>query len=85
MTSLNTDNLSSLCYLFADDYILNRDIKSAEDVWILQEDLNKLAIWAKTWGMQFNIDKCQVAIKIELVTLMHDPCITEYFLQNRKL
>ena len=53
-----TDNLSSLCHLFADDCILYRDIKSAEDAQILQEDLDKLAIGAKTWGMQFNIDKC---------------------------
>ena len=71
----------SSCRLFADNCILYRDIKSDEDAQILQEDLNKLAIWAKTWGTQFNIDKCQVL----RVTLKHDPCITEYFLQDQKL
>ena len=55
--------------------------KSAEDAWIFQEDLNKLAIRIKTWGMQLNIDKCQVF----RVALKHNPCITEYFLQNQKL
>jgi len=76
-----SDNLLSSCHLFADDCVLYRNIKSDEDVRILQEDLSKLSIWAKTWGMQFNIDKCQVL----KVTLKHDPCITEYFLQNQKL
>ena len=60
-------NLLSLCRLFADDCILYRDIKSAEDAWIFQEDLNKLAIRVNTWGMQFNIDKCQ-SIKSRLKT-----------------
>jgi len=73
-----SDNLSSSCRLFGDNCILHRDIKSDEDARILQEDLNKLAFWAKTWGMQF---KCQ-ALR---VTLKHDPCITECFLQNQKL
>ena len=50
-----SDNLSSSCCLFADDCILYRNIKSDEDVQILQEDLSKLAIWAKTWSMQSNI------------------------------
>ena len=76
-----SNNLSSSCHLFADDCILYWDIKSDEDAQILQEDLNKHATWAKTWGKQFNIDKCQVL----RVTLRHDPCITDYFLQNQKL
>ena len=42
-------------FLFADDCILYRDIESDEDARILQENLKKLAIWAKTWGMQSNI------------------------------
>ena len=54
---------------------------SATDAEILQEDLNKLATWAKTWGMHFNIDKCVVL----RVTLKHNPFTTEYFLDNQKL
>ena len=28
----------------------------------LQEDLNRLVVWANTWQMNFNIDKCVVHI-----------------------
>ena len=52
---------------------------SATDAEILQEDLNKLATWAKTWGMYFNIDKCVV------LRVKHNPFTTEYFLDNQKL
>ena len=58
MTSLLTYH--HVAYVFADDCVLYRNIMSAADVEILQEDLNKLATWAKTWGMHFNIDKCIV-------------------------
>ena len=77
-----SDNLSSCC-LFADDCIkyLYRNIMSATDAEILQEDLNKLATRAKTWGMHFNIDKCVVL----QITLKHNPFTTEYFLDNQKL
>ena len=74
-------NLSSSCRLFADDCILYRNISSAADAKILQEDLNKLAQWAKTWGMYFNIDKCMVL----RVTLKQISLTTEYFLDNQKI
>ena len=67
------DNLSSSCCLFTDDCILYRNITSATDAEILQEDQNKLATWAKTWGMHFNIDKYVVL----RVTLKHNPFTTE--------
>ena len=46
--------------LFADDCLLYRPIKSAEDHIILQQDLTKLETWANTWGMKFNAQKCYV-------------------------
>ena len=52
---------------------------SATDAEIFEEDLNKLATWAKTRGMLFNIDKCIMMLQ---VTLKHNP---EYFLDNQKL
>ena len=61
--------------------ILYRNISSATDAIILQEDLNKLAQWAKTWGMYFNNDKCMVL----QVTLEQISLNTEYFLDNQKL
>ena len=46
--------------LFADDCLLYRQIRSPEDCRILQDDLLKMEIWANTWKMVFNIDKCEV-------------------------
>lgn len=44
--------------LFADDLILYRYITSSNDCDILQEDINSLCNWEKTWQMKFNITKC---------------------------
>ena len=76
-----SDNLSSLCHLFADDCILYRVIKMFQffkeaKIWTNFTSGQRLAC-----GMQFNIDKCLVL----RVTLKHDPCITEYFLQTKNL
>jgi len=60
---------------------LYRNISSAADAEILQEDLNKLAQWVKTLGMYFNIDKCMVL----QVTLKQISLTTEYFLDNQKI
>ena len=46
--------------LFADDAILYREIKSNADCTILQEDINRLAIWEAKWLMKFNPSKCQI-------------------------
>ena len=37
-----------------------RQIDSAQDHSILQDDLNKLVDWSNTWKMKFNVDKCVV-------------------------
>ena len=52
--------ISSLGKLFADNAKIYREIKSQEDRNILQEDLNKLQEWSRTWLLQFNEDKCKV-------------------------
>ncbi len=46
--------------LFADDCLLYRPIKNATDHHALQDDLAKLEIWAKQWGMKFNAKKCYI-------------------------
>ena len=46
--------------LFADDCLLFREIKSIADSIALQQDLDKLVLWSHTWGMAFNIAKCNV-------------------------
>ena len=48
---------SSLC-LFADDCILYREICEEQDCWALQDDLNQLSLWSKTWQLNFNVKKC---------------------------
>ena len=55
-----SSNITSQMRLFADDSILYREINSPDDHRILQEDLDKLIIWAKTWQMSFNVSKCHL-------------------------
>ena len=54
------DSLTSAIRLFADDCLIYREIRSRDDQFALQDDLNKLVQWASTWGMEFNIKKCNV-------------------------
>ena len=55
-----TTGISSPLRLFADDCLLYRTIKSIEDSFILQKDLELLTQWATVWQMKFNISKCIV-------------------------
>ena len=54
------DNINSSTRLFADDCILYRQIRNNNDQHLLQEDLDRLATWEKTWGMKFHPQKCSV-------------------------
>ena len=54
------DSVRSKTRLFADDSLLYRKIKSADDSAILQEDLNRLQQWEQDWMMSFNPSKCEV-------------------------
>lgn len=44
--------VSSKARLFADDYVVYREITSEQKCRILQDDLNKHAAWEKRWGMR---------------------------------
>ena len=44
--------------LFADDCILCSEVKSKEDCLSLQDDLDQLCAWSKTWQLGFNVKKC---------------------------
>ena len=44
--------------IFADDTKLFQPIKSPSDIEKLQNDLNSLHLWSKTWGLNFNTAKC---------------------------
>ena len=61
--------------------ILYREIKSNADCTILQEDLNRLAIWETKWLMKFNPSKCQILS----VTRKKYPIKFQYKLHNEAL
>ena len=75
------EGILSKTRLFADDCILYRQIKSEEDQNILQTDLNTLATWEKTWGMDFHPLKCSVL----RVSRSRHPIQTDYTLKGIKL
>ncbi len=54
------DETNSILYKFADDTKCGKIIVNEESTAQLQKDLDNLLIWADTWQMQFNPDKCKV-------------------------
>lgn len=54
------DCTSSDIRLFADDSLMFRVIKSTNDKTRLQQDLEALEQWERTWLMRFNASKCYV-------------------------
>ena len=52
--------VTSSVRLFADDCLLYRPINSQDDQLALQKDLDTLQLWGDTWGMRFNVDKCNI-------------------------
>lgn len=72
------DDLNSKTRMFADDCIVYREILSAQDQAILQDYLNKLALWEKTWGMDFHPKKGNVL----RVTRSKSPMTLQYTLKG---
>ena len=52
--------VSSHIQKFADDCKFYRPVPTAEDIDILQQDINNLCQWSKDWQMLFNVKKCKV-------------------------
>ena len=52
--------ISSDISKFADDTKMGRPVNNAEDIRMLQEDLNRLHDWSEKWEMQFNVNKCSI-------------------------
>lgn len=46
--------------LFADDCKVYRSIKTKDDCYALQHDLNRLSAWTQDWLLQFSVEKCSV-------------------------
>jgi hypothetical protein len=75
------DNLSNKARLFADDCVIYTAAKSQQDLQSLQEDLKKLEVWQKTWGMSFNASKCFIM----KISNKRNPPDRDYTFCNQKL
>jgi hypothetical protein len=67
--------------MFADDSKCFRVILGQDDGNALQNDLDRLLDWTKTWGMEFNFSKC----KVKRITRKNVPFEWDYYLSNYKL
>ena len=67
--------------LYADDSKCFRVILGQDDGNALQNDLDRLLDWTKTWGMEFNFSKC----KVMRITRKKVPFERDYYLGNYKL
>lgn len=74
-------SIKSNTRMFADDCIVYREINDPKDCKILQEDLDRLAFWERTWGMSFHPEKCS----IPRVYRMKSPILSDYTLKGHKL
>ena len=75
------ENINSQITLFADDTVVYLTVTSKDDSQTLQQDLQKLEKWEKTWEMHFNPSKCQVLH----ITRARNPLQTQYFLYGQVL
>lgn len=75
------ENLDSNLRLFADDALLHRSIDTVNDCIILQNDIDKLVSWSKSWQMQFNVTKCHTM----RITRKEKPASMDYYIDGRKL
>ena len=66
--------------LFADDAKCFFKIRSLNDCVLLQQDIESLLMWSYIWGMDFNIDRCNV-----LSTRNNLPFIFEYTILDKPL
>ena len=71
--------VSSKVRLFADDCLIYRNIKNKEDQIALQKYLNLLENWGNTWGMRFNVAKCNIM----RVSRTRDPKLFNYSLTGQ--
>ncbi len=76
---LSTRNSST--WLFADDRLLYRTVKTPDDCRLFQQDLDALQQWKRTWQMHFRPDKC----KILRFTRSHSPIHHTYTLHGTQL
>jgi len=81
INDLPLSTVNSSTRLFADDSLLFRAVKTTDDCRLLQEDLDALLRWERTWQMHFRHDKC----KILRFTRSHSPIQHIYTLGDTEL
>ena len=64
--------------MFADDTKIFKMIASRNDAIILQSDMHKLEYWSRTWGLDFNSDKCHVLTMGKFEDIKHTHLYTVY-------
>jgi retron-type reverse transcriptase len=52
--------LMSINELYADDTKLIKEINSEYDAIMLQDDIDKIVAWTRTWLMRLNENKCKI-------------------------
>ena len=68
--------------LFADDVKIYMEVADVSDMFILQDSINFISEWAKTWQLKLAYEKCQY-IRIGVRNL--DKFSTDYYLNDCKL
>ena len=68
--------ISSRVLLYADDAKVYRKVTCRNDAQLLQQDLQKLVQWSKTWKLDLNASKC----KSFTMTLKTKPLTTNYII-----
>jgi hypothetical protein len=75
-------NTTSIVRLFADDCLIYRVIENDNDIGEVQQDLNRLTIWADTWQMSFNVKKC---VTIRITNARKHVFLGDYYMAGEKL
>ena len=56
----DNEDIDSELRHFADDCVCYREIKDTEDTVKLQEDIDRIGCWARSWGTRFQPVKCNI-------------------------
>ena len=75
------DNIQSQVRLFADDTAVYFTLAHPNDSSTLQNDLDTLQQWERTWDMEFNPSMCQVLD----ISKSRQPVVSQYTLHGKFL
>ena len=79
------DELNSSCLMFADGNKVFRTIASDEDMVLLQEDLNRLEEWSRTWLLKFHQESTKSSISVSPQETMFEDTHTDFSVQIQNI